>query len=65
MGFWSTVLVALRYRSGAPPVVTEPLVAHRIRIDKSPVKLRLDAAVSYRVMSDSRVAHRLRVEAGR
>ena len=65
MGFWSTIFAALRFRAGAPAVVTEPLVAHRIWLDKERNHFRSDAVTEHRVRRDSRVAHWLRVEAER
>lgn len=62
MGFWSTVLTALRFRSGRLPVITEPLSVRRLRLDASVPRLRRDTVTVRRVLSNSNVTHRVRVE---
>ena len=63
MGFWSTVLIALRFKAGQPPVATQPLVVDRLRLNKSLAQLRRDSITRHRVLYNTNVAHRVRVEA--
>ena len=63
MGFWSTVLAALRFRASQLPVVTEPLQVHRLRLNLSLLLLRRDSITTHRVLNNVNLAHRVRTEA--
>lgn len=64
MGFWSTVLVALRYRSGQVPVSTEPLQSFRKRLDAAKTqRIRVDSTTVQKTRNNVDLVHRVRVEA--
>ena len=63
MGFWSTVLVALRFRSSEVTVVTDPLHTRRIQLDAVLQRVRIDGAAVQKIRSDALSVHRLRLEA--
>ncbi len=64
MGFWSTLLIALRFKTGALQVVTDPLHSHRIRLDLKATHLFTAESVSaYRFVNDVESTSRVRVEA--
>lgn len=64
MGFWSTVLVALRFRSGQVPAVTDPLHTHRIWLDGATRQRVRTKAVSVRkIRADVESVHQVRLEA--
>lgn len=64
MGFWSTVLVALRLRSGALPVSTAPLHLYRVRLAAvTAPRLRVNAESTSRVRNNFDSVQRVRVEA--
>lgn len=64
MGFWSTVLVALRFRSGQVPVTTEPLQSFRKRLDAvTTQRIRVDSTTVQKTRNDVDLVHRVRVEA--
>lgn len=56
MGFWSTVLTALSFRADRLPVVTRPMIVHRLELDASLTRLRVDTKNVYRMQNNSDVA---------
>ncbi len=64
MGFWTTVLVALRLRAGQVPVVTDPMHSHRLWLDAvSARRIKIDAGTVQKLRSDAEVVRRVHVEA--
>lgn len=64
MGFWSTVLVALRFRSGQVPVVTDPLHSFRIRPNvMAAQRIMAEALMVQKIRNDAELVHRVRLEA--
>ncbi len=64
MGFWSTILVALRLRADELPVLTEPLHSFRIRFDMPSRQLVRSATRSAdRIEHNVELTHRVRLEA--
>lgn len=64
MGFWSTVLVALRLRSDELPVLTEPLHSFRIRFDMPSRQLARSATkLAEKIEHNVELTHRVRLEA--
>jgi len=66
MGLWTTVLAALRFRTGQVSVLvdSEPLHLHRVQADVSSAeRARLDVKPAWRFIGDVEAARRVRLEA--
>ncbi len=64
MGFWSTILAALRFRSSGIAVATEPLHIHRVRSDAQIFRrVRASAVKVTRIRNDIESVHRVHLEA--
>lgn len=64
MGFWATVLAALRFRSGQPPATVTPAHIFRVRVDAKVIDRRqLYADRTMQVTADVRSTFETRLEA--
>ncbi len=64
MGFWSTILVALRFKTGQIPVVTSPLHTYRIQQNTfSKRRFNVDSITVQKINNDVEVVHRVQLEA--
>lgn len=64
MGFWSTVLIALRFRADRVPVITAPLHSHRIWLDAVLVdRVRAETVMAHKIRNDFERVHRVHLEA--
>lgn len=64
MGFWATVLVALRFKSDQVPVVSEPLHSFRKWLNsETEHRVRVNTVTVQKIQNDVELVHRVRLEA--
>jgi hypothetical protein len=64
MPFWTTILAALRFRAGQPPVFTPPLHVFRAHVDsRARQRMQVNAVTAHRLRRNTGVTHRTHVEA--